>query len=55
LPLDDAHVFGVELTDPYDPVPVTDIAVVKNQIARGSVVPDVVDLGVVARRNPVDG
>jgi len=52
LPFDEAHVLGVESTDPYDPVPVTDIAVIENQIARGSVVADVVDLGVVAGGNP---
>src|SRR4029453_11113957 len=55
LALDDTHVLGVESTDPNDPVPVTDIAVVENQIARGSVIADVVDLGVVAGGNPVHG
>src|SRR5687767_143650 len=55
LALDEAHVLGVESTDPYDPVPITDIAVVENQITRGGVVADVVDLGVVAGRNPVHG
>jgi hypothetical protein len=37
LTLDDAHVLGVESTDPNDLVQVTDIAVVENQIARGAV------------------
>ena len=52
LALDDAHVRGVESTDPYDPGPVTDIAVVENQITRGGVIADVIDLGSSPARTP---
>jgi hypothetical protein len=41
LALDDAHVRGVDSTNPDNPGEVADIAVVEDQITRGSVVADV--------------